>query len=656
MTDAGRWSWSRAAQAAGRDLLLFAAMLVVLELGRIALILIYHRELGPHGGTGAILTCLAAGLRFDARVACFAIAPSLLVSLAQARWALGAWTGRLRLTLGAAFVGLTILLVVVDAGFYAEYHEQFDNQLLGAVYDDLDAVLKTVWAEHHVVLAVLGWLASCALATWGLSRLLGRVALPQERLAALPRVAKAALSVAVAAALVVSARGSLWGRPVQRKDIAVTGDQFLDKLVVNPWKALHYVIEDHLALRSAAGITAFLADGDARAAAKRYFAQPGDLDDLDAYCLRQAPGDAAPPRTIWLVVMESYSAWPMLPAYHSLGLSRELEDLAARGTSTLRCLSAGTGTIPSLGTLITGLQECGVQTNYQPSSRTPYPTSLPAIFDRLGYRTRFFYAGFPSWQRIGPFAHDQGFDETYGGGDMGGNFLAGKEWGVDDDVLFTFAARTAAAGSGPSLNVIMTVSNHPPYGVDVEGKGFPLKTPPEDLAARWDGTTSLHVLGHFWFSDRCLGEFVRRAEHDDPGALFAITGDHYGRRFIDAHPTMLERLAVPLVLYGPRALQGRALPPESVGCHLDILPTLIDLAAPAGFRYHALGRDLLRDPPAPGLGREAAITPHTLVEWSGPGAIDRDREPDVDPATLHQRYEDLCGISWWRIMRGNRLP
>jgi hypothetical protein len=652
------WSWSRFAAQAQRDLLLYALMLALLALSRAAFIVGFHRELGPRAGPGTVVWTFLAGLRFDARIAIFAIAPSLLASVIQARWPLGRWTHRLRLTLGALFVVVTSALVAVDLGFFAEYHEQFDNQVLGVIYDDLGAVLRTIWAEHHVVLDVLGWLIGCSAAAWGIAKLLALPLLPAERLAEWPRWAKIAATFALIALAVCSARGSVWRRPVQRKDIAVTGDGLLDRVVLNPYKALQYAIEDHLALTHSTGIAAYLPDGDARAAAKRWFGETRDLDDLDAYCQRAAPGEEAPPRTIWLVVMESYSAWPMLPEYRPLHLADQLTELAGRGTATLRFISAGNGTMASLGSLITGLQECGVQTNYQPASRMPYATSLPAIFHRLGWRTRFFYAGYPSWQRIGPFAQDQGFDEVYGGGDMGANFLEGKEWGVDDDQLLGFAQRTAAAGlaRGPSLNVIMTVSNHPPYGVDVEGRGFPLKAAPPELAARWDGATSLHILGHFWFADRCLGDFVRAAEKDDPNALFALTGDHYGRRFVNASPTPYERLAVPFVLYGPHALRGRALPAGVAGCHLDILPTLIDLSAPAGFAYHALGQDLLRADPTEhvGLGRSAAMSPTVVVEWGESAAV----EGQADSATLdglRRRYDDLCGISWWRIMRGASL-
>ncbi|MBA2479163.1 MAG: LTA synthase family protein [Planctomycetes bacterium] len=654
----GRWSWARLMSHAQRDLLLFSVAMALLSAGRIAFILIFHRHLGPQADVGSFASVLVNGMRFDARIAVMLVAPTLVISLTAARWEPGRWLACLRLGIATAFVAITLLLTAIDIGFFAEYDDQFNHFVLGAVYDDFGAVVKTVWAEHQVVLALAGWLVLSALAWWGLRRLLGSRLWPSERFAAWPTPVKVGASLALLALMVIAARGSVWKRPVQRKDIAVSTDEFLNKVVLNPYKALQYAIEDHLSLQHIAGISRFLPDGDVRAAAQRYFDDPRVLDDLDAYCQRSARGAADPPRRIFLVVMESYSAWPLMSRYRSLGLAETMRDLSDRGLGFMRFVSAGSGTMSSLCTILAGVPDADVLTNYQASSRTPFPTSLPAIFNRLGYRTRFFYAGYPSWQNIGPFARDQGFDEVYFGGDMGANWLSGKEWGVDDDRLLAFTAATADV-PGPSLNVIMTVSNHPPFGLDVDAMGFPLKRVPDDLAGAWDGSVPLRVLGHFWYADRCLGAFVKTVEARDPSALIAVTGDHYGRKFINARPSLYERTAVPFVLYGPRALRGRSLPSSAAGSHLDMLPTLVELAAPSGFTYHAFGKDLLATgaPGATGLGlgRGIAITADAVVDAANPGICEGSID-DERARGLAARHRDLCALSWWRIMRGSALP
>jgi phosphoglycerol transferase MdoB-like AlkP superfamily enzyme len=115
---------------------------------------------------------------------------------------------------------------------------------------------------------------------------------------------------------------------------------------------------------------------------------------------------------------------------------------------------------------------------------------------------------------------------------------------IDDDCLLAFAANQGDEAK-PRHLLVMTTSYHPPYNVDVGGKGFPLKQVPPDIAPLFDNTTSLKMLGHLWYSDKCLGDFVKKAEGKLHRPLFAFTGDHFGRKFINANPDFFEQSGVP---------------------------------------------------------------------------------------------------------------
>jgi hypothetical protein len=116
---------------------------------------------------------------------------------------------------------------------------------------------------------------------------------------------------------------------------------------------------------------------------------------------------------------------------------------------------------------------------------------------------------------------------------------------------------------------------------------------------------------------------------------------------------------VPCVFYGPDVLAGLSAPPGVAGSHIDIVATLIDAAAPAGFEYQALGHDLLRPAaPAMGLGRFSLIGPDWVANLRNqppsfvvtqPGVT----PPEADALAAHGR---LHALSWWRIMRGPNLP
>ena len=653
--------WSRFADGAQRDLALWLAFMALLSAGRVFLIAVFHDRMAAGTGFGAVLVALANGVRFDAPVAVLWAAPGLLGSAVAA---FTGWTraaGIVRQAAAGVFVFLTVLLGVITFGFFREYDDQFNHFILGVIYDDFGAVLTTVWKEYPVVWVVLGMLALDAGLFLGIAWLVRRPLVAEARLARLGAAWRAALTVALVAFLAAAGRGSVGRRPVQRKDVAVTADPFLNKAVINPYKAIEYTVTVHMRLaRSSSGIRVLLPDGDIRGAARRVFGAERFRENLDECLLRSAPGAAHPPRHVFLVVMESYSAWPLAERYRALGVAGELSRLGREGLLLTGFLPAGSGTMTSLATVLTGLAEHGAPICYQPSSRQPYPTSLAHIFRELGYRTRFFYGGYLSWQRMGDFARDQDFQEVYGGGDAG-SWLAGNEWGVPDERLFDLVLRKAD-DSAPSLNVILTVSNHPPFDVDVYGQGFPLKAMPAELAPLWDGGYTLKQIGHFWYADRCLGRFADAVEKQLPGVLLAATADHYGRRFLNTKPGLAERSLVPFLLHGPEVLKGVELPPGACGSHLDIPATLVELSAPAGFRYHALGRSVLGPEAAePAFGSDKVIGPGFLAELTDTPswvALAGEAAPAEGPdlKALVRREHDLQAVSWWRVLRGPALP
>ena len=78
---------------------------------------------------------------------------------------------------------------------------------------------------------------------------------------------------------------------------------------------------------------------------------------------------------------------------------------------------------------------------------------------KLGYETRFFYGGFPSWENVGVFMSAQGFDKAYYKGSYAG--LPSNAWGTEDR-YFLERTKELFDASKPSFNVILTSSNHPP--------------------------------------------------------------------------------------------------------------------------------------------------------------------------------------------------
>jgi phosphoglycerol transferase MdoB-like AlkP superfamily enzyme len=657
--------WTRYIKQAFKDLRAYLYFVVLLSTFRVILITIFIAKKEPESGFLDILSVLANGFRFDSRVAIYFIFPTLVMSLVGIFFQIDRIIDRARLVIAIVFTSVTLLICGSTIPYFQEYDDQFNQWLYGLIYDDFGAIVRTVWSQVPVIRMFFLFVFLMAVLSFLLKKFLNRDPRWIDRATGLPVWGKTIGTLCFVCLVVVAARGSAGPRPVQLKDVSITQDLFLNKTILNPYEALRYLYSDFESLRDVEGITTYLPDGDIRSAAKSFYNDPRNLDNIDDYMLRMVQrASAKQPKHIFLIVMEGYSAWTMLDRYQSLQTSPQLKSIAEAGLWIKRFLPASNGTPATLTTIISGLPDMNLMINYQPSSRQAYPTSIAPIFKRLGYKTRFFYGGYLSWQRIGDFCRGQGFEEIFGAPHMG-QWAHSNEWGVDDEALFNFIEKTVADDE-PSFNMIMTTSNHPPYDIEVFKRGYPVKEIPPDLADIYTGDSPMIIYGHMWYADQCLGKFIHRMEKTLSDPVFAMTGDHFGRHFLNKKPTMFERNAVPLVLYGPDVLKGKHLPENAVGTHIDISTTLIELAAPPGFTYHGVGRNLLDDDAYPvAVGTKfVAVTPDFIIE----NLKDQVAEPfpettssaaiplPADADELLQRANEYYAIGWWRVMRGALLP
>jgi len=651
--------WNRFLVQVQKDLSLWLVLVAFLGLMRLGILLAFRSHWEPATGLHDLLAAMQRGARFDMQIVTLVCLFSLLMSIACG---LRDWTrarDRLRAGLGLVFVAVMALVMAIDVGFFREYHAQFNHFLFGAVYDDRGAILSTIWASYHPLLnlgaALVIALAVGRLALKAVKRpIVGAASLARWRWPLLLRVA---LGLVLTVLTVTGARGRATSRPLQMGDAAVVADRCMSAWIPTPFHALGDAYGNWKDMQDVNGLAAFIPDGDLQGAAAAAYPEVGRRSRIDDYLMHSAPGAAKPPRHVFLLIMESYDAWPLMERWRPLHLTDQVAALGAEGILVTDFLPIGTGTMASLAGILTGFPDVGVYTASRASARQPFSSSPAAIFKRLGYRTRFFYSGFLSWQHIGEFCAAQGFDEVFGGGHIGNP--KGKDWGVDDEDLFSYALRKVD-DDVPSFNIILTTSNHPPYQVDVDQKGFPLSEIPAWTGFDPAGGFDRRILGHLWYSDRCAGNFIRAAEAKLPRTLVALTGDHWSRRSMTARPTFYERSAVPFLLHGPQVLAGVTRPLQAAGGHLDIAPTLIELCAPEGFQYPAVGENLLRPRRHWGLGSNRIMGSGFLMELNGQGTklfpttgAQASEPGDLGP--LAAWYRTANGLGWWRLMRGPEL-
>lgn len=651
-----------------RDLRLFFFLLALVCLYRAVFLADLHDFLADGTPASEIALANFVGLRLSLKTAgwCAAVAflfasvPTLLVPRKEAFFC------RLRLIVGGIEAFLFSVLFLARFPFYRAFHCTYNVQVMAGAHDDLAAVFWMMVEEYGLVWRLVVAVLLTVALVFLLKKLLAlrTLSLPRALQGRPLAFAAAFLPTFALFFLFVRFGGAFtYGSGVNWENAGVTSDDFLNECILDDAQAMYRVHE--MEKRMQAGVIPGVEKERVREFAAFVAGHAEETgDDLAPYLARTAKGPKmAKPRHIFVILGESWAAWPSLPNYAELHAADGLASLVAapNGYATHAFLPNGTFTSAALSGIITGLSEMGVRVNYQPRSlKEVYPTAFAPQMQRLGYRVDFWYGGVPSWDGMNRLATAQGFDHFYGYPD----FHAPKEtsWGTTDAHLFD-ALYDHLAEEAPTVHVIMTVSNHPPYTIDVGALGFDLekeKAVTRQMPDVADPGELALELGHLWYMDKIVTDFVKKTEAKYPDSLFIITGDHAVRTNPSNHPTKYEHDAVPFVLYGAGVTKD-ILPKEAVGGCTSILPTLIELIAPAGFVYEsivpsmteqtmqvAFNTDVYLTQKAVGSALEAPSETNPYFEGTYDAAEEQGKAATWLPAART--------LSWWLAVHGTKLP
>ena len=647
-----RFTWDNFYTQCWLDLKTWGYFVLLQQICRLYFIGILHHHIANTTHATDILLTMANGLRFDLVWATSATLITLigftLPSLLAKKANLTSFTQRTlkyRRCFAGIFTMLTVLLYLGAIEYYREYKDIFNQFLFGWFYDDKAAILQTILTQHHVLgNSILLLIVLC------LYIKLSGYGFKPHTPTLITKSHKTLAIIALVLFYLIGLRGSIGRRPIQLKDAGITTDTFLNKAIVSPYSALKYAIDDYIEAKQEAQHNTNLSTQNIQAMAQQFFHTTACYNSLAAYMKKSATGAALnnPPKHIFIIIGESLDAWHMQDEYKKFNLTPNLHRLINHGAIHFKYFLPGAhGTMETLNTIITGIPDANMHINYQKSAYVAYPTAIAQQFKQLGFTAQFFYGGYLSWQRLGDFAQAQGFDHVYGGAHM----QQGKqtnEWGVDDKTLFEFVSANIQQAKQPTFNVIMTTSNHPPFSIDLTMEKFP-----RHLVAQHTDKY-IHELGHIWYTDKIIGAFVDQIAAMDSSALFAITGDHYGRRHIMLDPSLFDTSAVPLIIYSKNKLpsfNGSRV----AGSHLDLAPTIIEMIAPPGFTYYTIGESLLKKRAFNlGIGKNRIITTDFIAATDS-NKIMLFNHHQISQSSLTKlitRYNQMMGIARYIIKKG----
>lgn len=631
-----------------QDLKLFFWFCLLFTIFRIIFIFIFRSQLNNGLFTADVLTALWLGFRLSMKTAgvmmllsaVFASLPQLITG----RWpadSLRRWIGYL----GTAFF---TLLFFIRIPFYRIFNSGFNMMLINGKNDDIHAILMTAIREYGLL-----WRLPLAIICMAVLCLILRRLLAAPVLSITPATPRKAavywtiLAVLLAGFFVFVRYGGAFSykNSVNWESAARLSSNLLDEAILDDGQALYRVHSIHSRMRNATRVTFTVEKLREKIHAVGGNPAAATVDEAFRHEITRTYLPEAP-RQIVFILGETYAQWPFLPQYDPPGSYLVAEGRKFRDSgeclSTTYMLAHGTGTMPAIYGYTSGLADVGIYVNYDPETyREKYGTGIAANMKELGYRTVFWYGGFGSWQDVEKFTLAQNFDEFHDAGDF--SYTGGNAWGAPDGKLFRAIRKYMEEHRGERVfHMIMTTSNHPPYNVDLAAAGFQ----PDKVAGHLPPTVptddkTLNELGHIWYADHVMGEFVEESRKEFSDTLYIMTGDH-AERFSFAKEVDLQSLSsIPCLIYG-KGIRKEWLR-TSFGSSLQIAPTIAQLVGRKGQHYSSLVPSLLEPEPF-------AFNHRLWVDAEGLHL----QNSSMSPA-LRTYIRDIRDISAWRIRKGNAI-
>lgn len=652
-----------------QDLQLCIFFPVLCAVFRAIFIKVYNPYQNLKGRGKVILNCFRYGFWWGMDFNAYAfLLPMLLISLPSV-WLMGyyAVSDTVRLGIGIVYATVLYLAFAGKMIFYNHFHDTYNHILRMGGKAEKKNLIDTFFNQDHGAWWLLGLLPFWGLSYAGISFLIGLPNIPYPAFSS--DVVRYGFNTAV---VIVAIGGFYWFRygghfshddkpEWDNMPSIVKRDTFFAKAAVDDLVALEQVkkhklneIYTHTDEQDLASISQIRLD-----TSQEITAYPNPVYAFK----RQAKGPKIKkPSHIFLVVGESYLQQFFDAPFACLNVGaggRKLMD--DPHTAVLRnSLSAGVISRPTIASLMSGIFDMELQLNENEQFwHGTVPTAMPLQLKKLGYTSTYWYGGNATYGNFTNFAPACGFDRVMSATEFC-DPKAPKTWvGVYDSVYLEKAAQLIQEqDSGkPEFHLVYTTSYHSPFKIDVKKYGYDVEKvmpdAPEDIK---NNKQLQEYLGTFWYADQAIGKFIDTMRQAYPDALFIVTADHAIPLTYMEKTSLMQRacsireLHCPVFMMHHRDIDQSIFAGNTIGSHMNILPTMLELIAPPGFTYYSLFSSLTESldhvvSPRHWLRPDAYGTyDNDWYQPLGPGHQESDRlEGPLPYLTEYQAYKDLTG-------------
>lgn len=639
-----RWlNWIKGIQQELKAFLFFS---ILFTLFRIVFLIKFQSQLDTTT-MNSILMSLWLGFRLSLKTVGSIVLVSLLfATLPSIVWPKWKAQGVRKVWYGFVTIFFT-LLFMGRIPFYTIFNSSYNAMLINGKHDDIYAIINTAINEYHGIPYLIGGIALSIVFSWLLVKVLNTNTYEWAPNTKRNKWITGILSFVGFGVLFVFFRfGGAFGytNSINWESAARLNSNLLNETILDDAQALYRV--KSIAKRTSELEDIHLTPAELHEKIQSIGGNPNSTRFDEAFTktitterLQQQP------QSINIILGESYGLWPFLAEFNEPGayLVEQGRKYAAspQAMGTQMALAQGTGTMPAIIGLLTGMPDTGMYPNYSVGMlQEPYGLGIGPVMKKLGYKTVFWYGGFSTWQNVKNFALEQGFDEFHDASEMPSD--EENAWGVADGDMFKAINAYMDKHRGEKIiNVIMTTSNHPPYSVNVAKEGYDAdkvrKNLPDSIA---NTDKQINEMGHIWYADHVMGEFISKEEQVDPTALFVITGDHSERFTFAREEGPKVASTIPIIFYG-QGIKKEWLSPDTFGMSIQIIPTLAELVGRTGQTYEAMVPSLFNQGPF--------VFNHRL--WMDKTGIYL--EDEKMPQVYANYMKNLRELTAWRLKHGD---
>ena len=568
---------------------------------------------GEMDGTGAeLIRALWVGVRFDLRLAVLILVPVGLFFMIP-------FINPLRMRISKQLVNIYLRTVAVlvtfffafDIAHYGYLNHRIDVSAFKLLENPLIA-LQMVWESYPVIWSIIG-LSILIWATWRAIEKAFQYLKDRQRLV---RFRDKFFGFTMGGLILLF---SMWGTFRQYKllwsDVYFSEDSFIVAAGLNPIlyfnETRSFVLEDFNEGKTREYYDLMIQELGVKQPDSKRLSYARTVDERE---IKNQPN-------IVIIFLESVGYNRMARSGNPLNATPNLDQLSTEGIFFDRFYIPMVGTARSVFGMVTGIHDV---VRVETASSNPRIVDQYSLINALtGYEKYYIMGGSASWRNIRGLLQNNIPDmQIKDQDDL--DFPRLDVWGISDNDLFKFAHETFQNidQSQPFFAIVQTATNHRPYSIPKNIKGFDLKDVDKTVLSN-AGFDSKEQYNAMRMLDHAVGEYISSAKTASyfNNTIFLFFGDHGASDPRALHmpksdyDLKLRSYQVPFFIYGPELIKG-GIVRNDVSQLVDLLPTVNGLAGKP-YENRTMGRDLLNgeipiDPLALIINKKMA-KPHIAV-------------------------------------------